>query len=262
MISAAIMVKNSERDIGECLENLRWVDEIVILDGYSTDGTLEICRKYTDRIFQRRPASFPEDRQFLLDQVSQPWVFSVDADMRISDALRDEIILSLNNNAENNGYYMKCLTFFLGGEVRHCGWFDPIYLRLFKKDKTKYDLTFKVLDVPQVSGKIGTLKNHLMHFGGDSFRDYMTKIAQRTSPLTADEYQGKGVVIRSMNWPWYFMLKPFCVFLYKYVYKRGFLDGQLGFMVSAFSAMSYYTSYAMLWDKQRKKDFKASSVRA
>jgi len=260
LISAAIMVKNSEKDIGDCLDTLRWVDEIVILDGYSTDRTLDICRKYTDKIYQRKPASFPQDRQFILDLVSEPWVFSVDSDMRVSDELRKEIIQELKFNSHYDAYYMKCLTIFLGKDIRHCGWFDPIYLRLFKKEKTHYDLSLRVLDVPRVTGEIGKLENHLIHYGGDSFRDYLTKMAQRMSPLTADEYQLRGVVINSINWPWYFILKPLCVFLYKYVYKKGFLDGQVGFIVSVFSAMAYYTAYAMLWDKQRKNDDRASSI--
>lgn len=253
MISAAIMVKNSERDIGACLETLRWVDEIVILDGFSQDRTVEICNRYSNKIFQKELTSFPEDRQFLLDKVTGPWVFSIDADMRISNELRDEIINTLAKNREYDAYYMKCLTIFLGKEIRHCGWFDPIYLRLFKKEKTTYDLTLRVLDVPRVRGKIGTLKNHLLHYGGDSFQEYLAKIAQRTSPLTAEEYEIKGAEINNQNWFWFLFLKPLSVFLYKYIYKKGFLDGKVGFMVCVFSSISYYTSYAMLWDKQRKK---------
>lgn len=253
MIAAAIMVKNSERDIKECLETLSWVDEIVILDGFSTDKTVEICKQYTDKIFQKQLASFPEDRQFILEKVNEPWVFSVDADMRITPELKEEIISTLKESKKYDAYYMKCLTIFLGKEIRHCGWFDPIYLRLFKKEKTHYDLTLRVLDVPKIQGETGILKNHLIHYGGDSFHEYLEKIAKRTSPLTAEEYEIKGIEITSLNWFWYLVLKPFLVFFYKYLYKRGILDGIVGFMVCTFSAISYYTSYAMLWDNQRKK---------
>lgn len=251
-LSVALITKNNEDCVGKCLESLKWADEIVVLDGHSTDKTLQICRKYTDKIYQKEFESFPVERDYVLKKTSHDWILSVDADMYFPPEVCQEIREVLGKEHDYNGFLMKGLTIFLGTEIRHCGWFSPRYLRLFNKKKGSYDFSYRALDIFQVQGKIGKLKNHFIHYGGDSFEDYFGKI-KRYSALTAEEYRIKNVKITPHNWLWYLILKPFLIFFLKYIIKRGFLDGIVGFMVCFNSAVSYYSSYAMLWDHSRKK---------
>ncbi|MDI6839414.1 MAG: glycosyltransferase family 2 protein [bacterium] len=250
-LSVAIITKDEERNIEKCLESLKWADEIVVLDGYSTDKTVEICRKYTDKIYQKEFETFPLERDFILKKTSYKWVLSVDSDMYFPSEICDEIKNVLKQGPKYDAYLMRGLTIFLGREIRHCTWYDPRYLRLFNKEKGHYDLSLKVLDVFRPHGKVGVLKNHFIHYGGDSFASYFTKMV-RYSSLTAEEYQTKGVKVTHYNWVWYLCLKPFLAFLHKYIIKRGFLDGIVGFLVCVNSAISYYAPLAILWDRQRK----------
>ena len=144
-LSAALIVKNAEAHIHECLESLKWADEIVILDGMSTDKTVEICREFTDKVFRREFVSFTEERQALLGKTSYGWVFMVDGDMVVPVELAREIRTVLEN-PECSGYNMRGLTILFGKPVKHCGWFEPTYLRLFNKEKGAYDTKLKYID--------------------------------------------------------------------------------------------------------------------
>lgn len=249
-LSVAIITKNNQDVIGRCLESLQWADEIVVLDGYSTDRTVEICRRFTDKVYQKEFESFPAERDYVLKRTSYSWILSADADMVFPSEFCEEVRHVLEAPG-HDGYLARGLTTFLGREIRHCGWFDRRYLRLFNKEKGGYDLTLSVLDLFTVrTGNVGQLRHHFLHVPAEPFIDYFGKIA-RYAQLTAREYRAKGVRIRPANCWWYLIAKPVAVFLDKYVLKRGFLDGIPGLLVCLNSAISYYCSYAALWDMQR-----------
>jgi glycosyltransferase involved in cell wall biosynthesis len=249
-LSVALITKNNEGSVRDCLESLKWADEIVVLDGFSTDRTAAICREYTGKVFQKPFESFPRERTSVLEKTTHRWVLSVDADMVFPPAFCDEVRRILEN-PRYDGYRCRSLTTFLGREIRHCGWFDTRYLRLFNKEAGEYDLSMSVLDKFRVrTGRVGVMQAHLVHHQNESFAEYFGKI-ERYSRLTALEYRAKGVRITSLNALYYLGVKPALVFLNKYVRKCGFLDGIPGLVVCINSAVSYYSSYAALWDLQR-----------
>lgn len=252
-LSVAIITKNEDKHIGRCLESLKWADEIVVLDGFSTDNTVNICKKYTDRIYRKRFETFPIERDYVLKKTTNKWILSVDADMYFPPGICEEIKEILKSDINYDAFLMKGLTIFLGKEIRHCGWYDCRYLRLFNKEKGYYDLSLSVLDVFKSEGKVNYLKNHFIHSGGDSFIDYFGKI-KRYSYLTALEYKTKKLKLTSQNCIFYLFLKPILIFLYKYILKKGFLDGIIGFLVCVNSAISYFVAYATLLDIQRKEN--------
>jgi len=251
-LSVALLTKNSEPCIRTCLESLEWVDEIVVLDGYSTDGTIAICREYTEKIFQKPFESFPAERDFVLRKTTHRWVLSVDADMEFPPDFCAEV-REILKNPTHDAYQCRGLTIFLGRKIRHCSWFDNRYVRLFDKEKARYDLSLSILDVVIIAtGRIGRMRNHFIHHQNETFLEYFAKI-RRYSELTAREYRSKGVRISALNAPYYLGLKPTLVFLHKYIFKRGFLDGVAGLIVCIDSAISYYAALAALWDDQRNK---------
>ncbi|OGR80206.1 MAG: hypothetical protein A2X32_06075 [Elusimicrobia bacterium GWC2_64_44] len=249
-LSVAIITRNEAANIGRCLDSLKWADEIVVLDGFSTDGTAEVCRKYTEKIYQKKFESFPVERDHVLRKTSNSWVLSVDADMYFPPELCAEIRAAVESG-RHDAFLMRGLTVFIGGEIRHCGWFDPTYLRLFNKEKGGYNLKERFLDSFAPSGSVGKLENHFIHYGGDDFSEYFGKI-RRYSYLTALEYGDKGVRINGANCAYYFIMKPMLIFGYKYIYKMGFLDGVQGLLVCLLSACTYFSAYATLWDQQRR----------
>jgi glycosyltransferase involved in cell wall biosynthesis len=251
-LSVALITKNEEKVIGQCLECLKWADEIVVLDGFSTDSTVEICQQYTKNIYQKEFESFPKERDFILKKTSHKWVLSVDADMYFPPEICEEIRDILVKGPKYDGYLCRGLTIFLDKEIRHCSWFDSRYLRFFNKEKGSYDLNYVALDLFYLKGAKGHLKNYFLHYAKESFIDYFGKI-KRLSYLTALEYQNKGVKIAGHSFFWFFFSKPMGIFLYKYIWKRGFMDGPEGLIVCINSAISYYVAYAALWDIQRKE---------
>jgi len=250
-LSVALITKNEESTIANCLESLKWADEIVVLDGFSTDKTVEICKRYTDKIYQKKFESFPHERQFVLEKTSHKWVLSVDADMVFPQAICEEIQEILRSEIKVDAFLTAGLTVFLNKEVRYCSWFDKRYTRFFNKEKGSYDLNYSVLDVFQIKGPKGKMKNFFYHYAKEDFIDYFGKI-KRISYLTALEYKMKGVKINSLNVVYYLLIKPILIFFYKYFYKRGFLDGTVGLIVCINSAISYFVAFAALWDIQRK----------
>lgn len=249
-LSVALIAKNAAAHIDKCLRSVTWADEIVLLDGHSTDHTREVARSFGAKVLEKDFESFPAERKFVLEQTSYNWVLSLDADMIVPQALAQEIQELLTSGPDCNGYRMRCLNHFLGREIRHCSWFDYRFLRLFDKRKGAYDLRTKVLDHFVCTGRVGKLRNFLVHHQTETLEEYVHKLAHRYAPLTADEYITKGVRIRWWNIPWYFLVRPWLIFGYKYLYKRGFLDGIPGLIICINSAILYYFVFSILWDRQ------------
>ncbi|MDD5679703.1 MAG: glycosyltransferase family 2 protein [Candidatus Omnitrophica bacterium] len=251
-LSCTIGTKNAAIDIRGCLESVKWADEIIVVDDFSTDGTVEIARQYTDKVFQKRLTGYTEQKNYALEKTSYRWVLSLDADERVTEELRDEISGKLSAEKDCSGYLFRRLNIFLGKEVRHCGWYEADNLRLFNKEKVGYDLGVKYLESMKVSGKLGVMKNDLVHYTCRRLDDYINRVNLWTT-LNAKDLTAKGVRIRPVTAPYYFVFKPVVVFCYKYFIKAGFLDGFRGFLICGFSAFTYFISYAKLWEQENKE---------
>lgn len=252
-VSVAIIAKNAEDHLENCLRSVLWADEIVLLDGHSTDWTREIATSFGAKVFEKDFESFPAERAYALQHTSHDWILSMDADMIVPELLATEIQSLLARGPECDAYYMRCLNHFLGREIRNCSWFDHRFLRLFDKRKGAYDLSLSVLDQFVCTGKIGRLEHHLVHHQTESLEQYLNKMTRMFAPLTANEYIRKGVRIAWWNVPWYFVGRPSLIFLYKYVWKRGFLDGMPGLLICLNSAIQYYFIFTIVWDRQQGK---------
>lgn len=251
-ISVVILTKNEEKHIRGCLESVKWADEIIILDSFSADHTVEIAREFTDKIYQRDFTGFPQQRHDALQFTSNSWVFMVDSDMVIPRELREEIKDTFSRSiGEYSAFKFRFLTVYFGKEIRHCGWYDPNNTRLFNKEKGNFNTSLRYLDDFIPKGKVGVMKNHILHFGQENISEYVIRL-ERYSTLNAEDLMSKGYRISYFNIYFYFLIKPMMVFLYKFIYKRGFLDGVGGLMVCITSAITYCISYLKLWEKQKK----------
>ena len=250
-LSVVILAKNAESHFERCLQSVKWADEIVVVDGHSTDKTCDIARAYGATVYLKTFEGFPAERQFAIDHTTHDWVLSLDTDMIVPPELAAEIQQLLVDGPRRDAYLMRCLNHFVGREIRHCSWFDHRFLRLFNKRTGAYDLSMKVLDHFQCRGSIGRLRGHLIHHQTESLEEYLQKMMRLFAPLTAHEYQVMGVRIAWWNMPWYFVMRPFLTFIHKYIWKLGILDGTAGFVISLNSAILYYAIFIILWDRQR-----------
>jgi glycosyltransferase involved in cell wall biosynthesis len=243
-ISALVITKNEAENIRDCLASLQWVDEIVVVDAESADGTVALAREFTDKIFIRQWEGFAAAKEFALAQCTGEWVLWIDADERVTPELRDEIIVALGGKPAATGFEMPRLANFLGKWIRHGGWYPGYVLRLFRREAGRFNGK-QVHEGVQIDGEIGRFKNHLLHYTDRSLQHYFEKLNCYTS-LAAEELHRRG---RRFHL-WDLLLRPGWFFFRMYVLKAGFLDGVHGFILALLSAMYVLTKYAKLWEKQ------------
>ncbi|MDQ7779931.1 MAG: glycosyltransferase family 2 protein [Planctomycetota bacterium] len=162
-ISVCVITLNEERNLGACLESVRWADEIIVVDSFSTDRTVEIAWKHTDKVQQRRWSGINEQRNFALSLATGDWVLSIDADERVSPELRAEIEKTLSSPPPGVcGFYVPRLARYLGRWIRHGGWYPDWKLRLFRRECARYagkdphDVVKLACAYGSVSGSAGT----------------------------------------------------------------------------------------------------------
>ena len=189
-LSCIVVCHDEEQKIRRCLESVEWCDEIVVVDSYSTDRTVEICREFTDRIIQRPWPSYVEQKRFALSQARHEWVLNVDADEEVSPALRDEIRAVLRtNDPAVDGYYVPRLVHYLGRWWRR-GWYPSARLRLFRKHRVQWggrNPHEKVL----LDGTAGRLHGDLLHFTYEDVRAHLQAV-NRLSEDAGREMAGDG----------------------------------------------------------------------
>ena len=246
-ISAALITHNEEHNIAAALQSLSWVDEIVVVDSGSNDGTLEICRQYTDRIFHRDWTGYVDQKNFAVKNARHPWIFSLDADERVSPELRGEIVDLSERGFSKPGYKIPRVAFFMGRWIRHGDWYPDYQLRLFDRTKGKWE-GGRVHESVKVRETPGYLKGDILHYTYRNLSDYLKRLEIYTN-LAAFDYQQKG---RRAS-PCTLVFNPLAAFAKAYLLKRGFLDGTQGFAVAVMGAVSVFFKYAKLYELQGRK---------
>lgn len=242
-ISCCIICFNEETNIRRCLESVKWCDEIVIVDSFSTDRTVDICREYTSRIVQRAWPGYVEQKRFVLSQATHEWVLNVDADEEVSPELHHEILSVLRrNHPAVDGFYVPRLVYYLGRWWWR-GWYPGYRLRLFRKAKVRWggvDPHEKVL----LRGQADRLRGDLYHYTYDDVSDHLralnglTEVASRELAL-----RGKRARVSDL------LLRPFWRFFRFYVLSGCFRDGVPGLFVAVTSAFYVFLKYAKLWER-------------
>lgn len=250
-ISVALTAKNEERYIRDSLESVKWADEIVIVDDYSTDRTVEISRAYTKKVFLNdSKGAVNTNKNLAIETATGDWILSLDADEIVTEELKEEILATINSpSPEILGYNIPRKNYFLGKWIKTCGWYPHYSIRLFKKGTARGPSAIHdTLEIKEKS-KVGFLKSPLIHCAYENLDEYFEKFNRFTSRLAQEEYD-QGVRINTMNFPLYFFIKPLFWFLLKYFFWRGFCDGFRGLFISFSSALVIFTTYAKLWEKQ------------
>jgi glycosyltransferase involved in cell wall biosynthesis len=250
MISALIVVRNEEPIIRKCLEAVKWVDEIIVVDQSSTDRTRDICHEYTDKIYITENKLFADpDRTFGESKASGDWILCIDADEIVTPELAEEI-RSVVRTDKYVAYNLANRNFFLGKWIIHCDWYPAYKAQLFRKGMVRLNDKVHRDFVPL--GKTGCLKNDLLHYPYATLDQYFEKFNRYTTLLAREDFDD-GVRIGRWNWPWYLVLKPCAYFVNKYVRKQGFMDGMRGFLISYFTFLTVLMQAIKLLDIQRRE---------
>ena len=242
-ISCCIICFNEEANIRRCLESVKWCDEIVVVDSFSTDRTVEICREYTSRIIQRPWPGYVEQKRFALAQTNHEWVLNVDADEEVSPTLQREILFVLQrNDPAVDGLSIPRLVYYLGRWWRR-GWYPGRRLRLFRKAKVRWggvDPHEKVL----LRGHEDRLQGDLYHYTYANISDHLRAVNGLTDVAAREQIvRGRRSSIADLT------LRPFWRFLRFYLLRGTFTYGVPGFFVAVTSAFYVFLKYAKLWEQ-------------
>jgi glycosyltransferase involved in cell wall biosynthesis len=247
-ISACIITYNEEDKIQRCLDSVTWCDEIVVIDSFSTDRTVEICRRYTDRIYQNVWLGYVGQRNLVREMARFPWILFLDSDEELSSELRCEIMAEFEKGpGACVGYEFPRLVYYIGRWIRHGEWYPDIKLRLFKK---AYGRTGgeEPHDKIEVTGPVKRLTNPIWHYTYDDIRDQIDTL-NRFSGITAHQKYVKGSAFRWRD----ILFRPGFRFFRGYILRGGFREGAHGFIVAAISAFGSFAKYAKLWELERRR---------
>ena len=236
-ITATIIAKNEEKNLPDCLASLGFVDEIVVVDSGSTDRTEEICRSHPKvRYFNREWEGFGHQKNFAGDQATNDWVFNIDADERISPELRESILAA--DTGRFDGFRVARENYFGGRRIRHCGWYPDYNLRLYNRTRCRFGERL-VHEAVECRGAVGTLDGNLVHFTYAGISDYLARM-DRYSTLAAQEVvkAGRRPGIGAVT------VRPLFTFVKMFLFKKGFLDGYHGFLLSVLYGVYTFAKYA------------------
>lgn len=246
-ISAVIITFNEEKRLEPALRSLAGiVSEIIVVDSQSTDDTVKIAKKNGARVFERPWTNFADQKNYGIRQASFPWILSLDADERLSPGLREEILSLKAVEPGCAGYSVCRRVFYLGRWIRHSGWYPDRRVRLFRRDRARWEGEF-VHESLAVDGKIEKLAGAVHHFTYNGIADHVARI-NRFSDLGAQKLYAKRKKCRL----YHLFCLPLGRFLKSYVVKLGVLDGFPGIVISVLNGYSIFIRYAKLreiWKK-------------
>jgi len=240
-VTAIVPTYNEESNIRECLESVKWADEVIVVDSFSTDSTVEICRGYGVRLVQHEYVNSAAQKNWILPQTQHRWVLIVDADERVTAALREEIAALLAEGPKCDGYWIRRRNRFMGREVRFCGWQRDKVLRFFDRDKARYEGKHVHAEV-QLKGRVGFLKSPLVHDSYRDFSSYLMKLDKYTD-WGAEDLLRRGRRMTVLH----LLVRPPARFVRMYLLQLGFLDGVRGLIICTLGATSVFLKHAKLW---------------
>ncbi len=242
-ISVIIITKDEEENLEDCLESVLWADEIILVDSGSKDKTLEIAKNFNAKIFHKEWEGFANQKRYALNLANNEIVLSIDADERITEKLKDEILNLDFSKAD--GFSIPRQNYFLNKEITTCGWDKDYQLRLFKKSKTKV-IERPVHEGFSVKGKVEKLQNKMIHFTHTSIAKTFEKI-NLYSTLQAQERHDKKVAGIGI------LAHSFSAFFRFFISLKGYKDGIHGLMVSLMNSVTTMLTYMKIWEMNNSK---------
>ncbi|MBU0561086.1 MAG: glycosyltransferase family 2 protein [Bacteroidetes bacterium] len=235
-LTATIITKNEEKNIDRCLKSLNWVDEIIVVDSYSEDSTVEICKKYNCKIIQQEWQGFGKTKRHAVNLTENDWILSIDADEVVSEQLREQIKEVLTD-PDAVGYNIRRKSFYLGRLINFSGWNSDYPLRLFNKKFGNYNEK-TVHEYVELRGNRKKIEEYILHYTYPTLHTHIEKI-NKYSDLSAAELIKNGKhygILLSV----FFGINRF---LKMYFLQLGFLDGAEGFILAFNSAFGVFLKY-------------------
>ena len=244
-VSVYVLTFNNRRTIERCLNSLGWAEERVVVDSYSTDGTFEVCQRYTDRAYQRKFSGHRDQYQYAADLTTHEWIMFVDADEEVPPRLAEEIRGALQGGADGvDAFFVYRQTYYLGRWIRYGGWSPDGEIRLYRRQKGRWEggLHAKIV----VNGEVKSLKNQYLHYTYRNISDQIQTI-DKYSQIAAEDMAREGEPFSYFK---LFFHPPFRFFK-EYILKSGFRDGFPGLVIIVSTMYYVFIKYAKLWELTR-----------
>ena len=248
-ISATIITFNEESNIKAACESVAWADEIVVVDSNSTDATRELAAASGARVITNTWPGFGAQKQFAVEQAKHEWIFSLDADERVSEELKKSIekLRELSETQLADGYEIARRTYYQQRWILGGGWYPDRQLRLFNKSRGRWKERHIHESVAMNNGaRVGELDGDLLHYTSPNAAHHHRVIGERYAPLAARQMyeEGRRTSVFSVA-----TAGP-SAFIRSFILKGGFRDGLAGFTIASFAAHHAFLKHLMLWEKQ------------
>jgi len=244
-ISASIIVRNEEANVAEVCQTVAWADEIVIVDSDSTDRTVEIARRHTDKVFNREFRGYKDKHEFADAQTTGDWVFWIDADERVTPELREAIEQIRHRDPATlpDGFRIARRTQYLGRWIKHSGWYPDYQMRLYRKAASFWD-GVSPHETARVKGRVETLPGEFRHYTKRNLSEHHRVLDEYTT-LAAEFHAKKNRRVRAID----LFVLPIAAFIRTWVFKQGFRDGVPGLIIAMFTAYSVFLKFAKVWER-------------
>lgn len=250
MITAVILTKNEEDRIKTCLESVKWVDEIIIIDSYSQDKTVEIAKKFGAKIFQREFDNYVNQKNWAAEKVSGEWVIYIDADERILEPLKNEIKEIISND-KYNAFAISRKNVIFGKEEKYGSFWPDWVIRLVRKNSFK-KWVGEIHEHMEFEGKLGYTKNSFLHLTHRDVDQIILKNLEWSKIDAKLRFDAKHPKMSA----WRFLRILFSELFYQGVIRKGFFSGSIGTMDALLQTFSLLTTYMRLWELQQHKPLK------
>jgi len=249
-ISATIIAFNEAANIRAACESVAWTDEVIVVDSGSTDETCQIAEACGARVIKRDWPGFAAQKQFAVDQAAHDWVLSLDADERVSPALRMEIERLRNSQDEQlaDGYQIPRRSFYQGRWIKGGGWYPDLQLRFFRKSAGVWEPRMIHESVTMKTGaRIEKLRGEIFHYSVRDAAHHHRMIGERYAPLAAEQMLAEGRRTSAIK----IAVAAPSAFIRSFILKGGFRDGVAGLSIASFAAHHAFLKHVMLWEKQK-----------
>lgn len=244
-LTVTIITLNEAEHIAAAIDSASFADEILVVDSGSSDETVAIARDKGARVLTRQWTGYVDQKNYAAEQATHDWIFSLDADERISPALRDEVQSVLAGDPAHHGYRIPRVAFHLGRWIRTTDFYPDFQTRLYDRRFARWRGRY-VHESVAVDGPSGQLRQELQHYSFSDLRDQLQRI-NHYSTLSAKQMYEAG----RRTGPVEIVVHPPAAFLRNYILRRGFLDGTAGLTISLMNAWSVGLKFMKLWELQR-----------
>jgi glycosyltransferase involved in cell wall biosynthesis len=245
-ITAIIPTLNEEIHIEAAIKSVSFADEIIVIDSYSSDNTVILAEKHNVKIIKRKFDDFSSQKNYAIDQAKHSWIYVLDADERVTPAVRTEILEAVQNPKSFVGFYVRRTFYFFGKRLDYGGCQRDKVVRLFLKEFCEYKGI--VHETIVTNGKLGFFENKIEHYSYKNYNHYISKM-NHYGALRAGQYFNYGKKVNLFH----ILIKPPARFIIHYIIRLGFLDGFPGYVFAKTQAYGVYTRYIKLWLINRSK---------